>query len=151
MEWRKSDEKRYWVALESLPPAARTRIGFLMGEPYDHNAKGQPLYHAFVEQPAGQFFESVQAMTVEDFRDLSPRDIRVAAGSALDNPRVRVFDCEPGGKKTERCVCNLNECFPDDLDEFELARVAIAKSGAYTTGGGASPVVRIEIATGTLR
>lgn len=67
-KWIESTEKRYWYALECLPPAYRAGGGFLLGEPYDHNAYGEPRYPAYVERSDGSFWESAAPMTVAEFK-----------------------------------------------------------------------------------
>ena len=41
------DEETFYYFLEVLPPARMTKYGFLVGEPYDHDNEGKPLYAAF--------------------------------------------------------------------------------------------------------
>jgi hypothetical protein len=67
-KWTETTEEQYWYALECLPPAYMGGGGFLLGEPYDHNAYGQPRYRGYVERPTGRFLESVAPMTVAEFK-----------------------------------------------------------------------------------
>ena len=71
--WIKITEERYDEMLGMLRPAAMTGYGFLVGEPSDHNERGQPRFKAFV-QLGGQFFESQQPLTRQEFSEL--RDVR---------------------------------------------------------------------------
>ncbi len=75
-KFTKTTEARYWEMLEVLPPEIMTGYGFLVGEPMDHNSRGQPRFSAFVEYPAGTFFESVEAMTVGEFKAVKPEDLQ---------------------------------------------------------------------------
>ena len=72
--WNKTTEEKYWEMLEVLPPAIMTGNGFLVGEPLDHNSAGQPRYEAFVEK-GGEFYVAAEAMTVADFRKVSPSEV----------------------------------------------------------------------------
>lgn len=74
-KFTKTTEAKYWEMLEVLPPAIMTGDGFLVGEPMDHNAQGQPRFSAFFEYPRGTFYESVGPMTVAEFRALQPSDL----------------------------------------------------------------------------
>ena len=49
-KWIETTEERYDEMLGVLPPAYWSSIGFLVGEPMDHNANGQPRFSAFVLQ-----------------------------------------------------------------------------------------------------
>jgi hypothetical protein len=71
MLFKKSTEEKYWEMLGMLPPAAQTGYGFLVGEPLNHNSKGEPCFTAFVEKAGGKFFESVGPMTVAEFKALN--------------------------------------------------------------------------------
>jgi hypothetical protein len=75
MQFKNSTETKYWEMLGMLPPAIQTGHGFLVGEPMNHNSKGEPCFTAFVEKAGGQFFESKQAMTVDEFKALNVSEI----------------------------------------------------------------------------
>ena len=77
--WKKTTKSRYWEMLECLPPAAQTGYGFLVGEPWDHNADGWPRFEAFIETRSGEFWVSNQPITVPEFRALKVSDIKEAA------------------------------------------------------------------------
>lgn len=60
----------------------------------------------------------------------------------MDSMRVNVFDVNACGEETLRCVCDLADCFPDDMgDEYEQARVELRDAGRFWIGGGAAPLV----------
>ena len=67
-KFSKTTEEKFWEMLGVLPPAFQTGYGFLVGEPMDHNAQGQPRFTAFIEYPRGTFFESVGPMTIAEFK-----------------------------------------------------------------------------------
>lgn len=74
--WTPCTEARYDDMLNVLPPAAHERGGFLVGEPWDHDAgNGQPRYAAF-RQRGGTFYESSRPMTRAEFSDAmnAPRE-----------------------------------------------------------------------------
>lgn len=69
--WEETPEERYREMLECLPPAVWTRSGFLVGEPWDHDAlTGQPRYQAF-RQVGDRFIVASRPMTVKEFRALA--------------------------------------------------------------------------------
>lgn len=76
--WKKVDHARFWEMLGAVPPAIRTGTGFLVGEAYDHNAKGEPRYRAFAciggdqHDEESAFYEASHAMTIEEFRAIAP-------------------------------------------------------------------------------
>lgn len=74
MKWKKSTFDRYWEALECLPPAKMTGHGFLLGEPHDHNAQGQPVFSAFI-QIGEEYYESMGHLTIAEFKALQPGDV----------------------------------------------------------------------------
>lgn len=66
--WRPCSAERYEDMLNVLPPAAHERGGFLVGEPWDHDAGNwQPRYAAFRRQGAA-FYESDRPVTRAEFR-----------------------------------------------------------------------------------
>lgn len=79
MQFKTTTQERYWEMLECLPPAAQTGAGFLVGEPYDHDAKGRERYFAFFWQRYDDFekaahgleeafYEAAAPMTVAEFK-----------------------------------------------------------------------------------
>jgi hypothetical protein len=70
--WRQITKKKYWYALEILPPAYQAGPGFLFGEAYDHRkctvtGKTLPRYHAFKEI-GGRYFISRRPLTLPEFK-----------------------------------------------------------------------------------
>jgi hypothetical protein len=66
--WRECPEARYDKMLNVLPPAVHLRNGFLVGEPWDHDAgTGEPRFAAF-RRHLGAFEESNRPMTRTEFR-----------------------------------------------------------------------------------
>lgn len=68
ISWEPTTQERYYEMLEVLPPAAMLGGGFLVGEPWDHDAgNGQPRFQAFRQR--GDVFEaSDRPMTRAEFR-----------------------------------------------------------------------------------
>src|SRR3990167_3936197 len=67
VQWRPCSEARYHDMLNVLPPAWHERGGFLVGEPWDHDAgNGQPRFAAF-RRRGGSFYESDRPMTRAEF------------------------------------------------------------------------------------
>jgi len=65
--WRPCSKKRYHDMLNVLPPAFWEGGGFLVGEPWDHDAgNGQPRFAAFRKRGGG-FEESDRPMTRAEF------------------------------------------------------------------------------------
>ena len=66
--WTPTTEERFTEMLEVLPPAAGCRGGFLVGEPYDHDAgNGQPRFQAYRQR--GDTFETAnRPLTRAEFR-----------------------------------------------------------------------------------
>lgn len=54
--------------------------------------------------------------------------------------RVKVIDYDDNDEIL-RCVCDLQDCFPDDDEGYHLARNEIDRSGRCWVGGGAAPLV----------
>lgn len=68
VEWRECSEARYMDMLEVLPPAHMEPRGFLVGEPWDHDAAtGRPRFAAFRHTRLA-YLESSRPMTVVEFR-----------------------------------------------------------------------------------
>jgi len=68
--WEETTEERHDEMLGAVPPAAWHRGGFLVGEPWDHDAlTGQPRYQAF-RQSRGRFEVASRPMTVAEFKAL---------------------------------------------------------------------------------
>jgi hypothetical protein len=86
MRWKLITEERYDEMLGVLPPALQTGLGFLVGEPYDHDAQGRPRFTGFVCL-GEHFFESDSPMTCIEFRAVNPMDVyfgyRHAKGTVL--------------------------------------------------------------------
>lgn len=63
---------------------------------------------------------------------------------------VRIIDIANDGTETERSVCDLHECFPNDsrdcngTSEFLVALRELQSTGRYWAGGGASPLVLLK-------
>ena len=74
MTFKKVSEDRYYEMLEALPPAVMTGRGFLVGEAWTHNGRGEPMFAPFVEH-AGAFYEGDGPMTIAEFRALTPADV----------------------------------------------------------------------------
>lgn len=74
-KWTEITEEKYDYYLEVLPPAIMTGNGFMVGEPWDHNAEGYPRYQACVRL-GGKFYASDDPMTVRQFKGLKPTDVR---------------------------------------------------------------------------
>jgi hypothetical protein len=51
--WRKESQARYHEMLEVLPPAMWIGDGFLVGEPWDHDAEGNPRFEAHFKTKDG--------------------------------------------------------------------------------------------------
>ena len=54
--------------------------------------------------------------------------------------RVKIIDCDGNGNETQRCICDLSECFPDDAEDYSRALSEIKRSGRVWNGGGAQPL-----------
>lgn len=66
--WSETTEEKYWEMLEVLPPAAMSNGGFLVGEPFDHDASnGQPRYEGF-KQSGDKYFVGSRPMTRKEFK-----------------------------------------------------------------------------------
>jgi hypothetical protein len=72
---KRVSEQRYVEMLEVLPPAVFFHDGFLVGEPWDHNAQGFPRYQAFVKHN-GRHYEYIEPMTVREFCELLEHPIQ---------------------------------------------------------------------------
>jgi len=72
IKFKTTTSERFWEMLECLPPACQTGAGFLVGEPYDHDAAGRPRFTAFFEaRPDGTeaaYYQSARPMTVAEFK-----------------------------------------------------------------------------------
>lgn len=68
-------ESKYNEMLEVLPPEAMNGSSFLVGEPYDHNDKGEPRFHMFAK--FNGLYYSVGFKTIAEFNaiDLSKEEI----------------------------------------------------------------------------
>lgn len=56
------DEKMFYYFLEILPPVIMTSKGFLMGEPYTHDANGNPVYESFGQSGKKYFYVGLQTL-----------------------------------------------------------------------------------------
>lgn len=77
--WKQTTEERYWDMLGCVPPIAQKGFGFLVGEAYDHGkckltGRIAPRYAAFVDVN-GQFFESIEPLTVWEWQAVEPSKI----------------------------------------------------------------------------
>jgi hypothetical protein len=72
--WVEVTEARYDEMLGMLPPAIMTGVGFLVGEPMDHNAQGQPRFSAFAHVNYERFFEAKEVLTIAEFRAIKIAD-----------------------------------------------------------------------------
>lgn len=77
MKWKQITPERFDEMLCVLPPAVHLLDGFLLGEPFDHNAQGQPRFTAFL-RINGKPYESLGVMTAREFRELHPLRIKPA-------------------------------------------------------------------------
>ena len=68
-QWTAVSEEMYYSMLESVPPAAQTKGGFLCGEPLRHNAEGHAVYYSF------RFSHGLYFATIETLADIKPMDI----------------------------------------------------------------------------
>ena len=67
VQWVASTAANYDYALGCLPPIAYNGSGFLIGEPYDHDAlTGKPRFTAHIMR-GDKFFKSDRPMTIERF------------------------------------------------------------------------------------
>ena len=67
--WTKTTRKRYVEMLEVLPPAEWQQGGFLVGEPFDHDAlTGRPRYQAFRKRGPYAYEVASRPLTVAEFR-----------------------------------------------------------------------------------
>ena len=84
VKWKRVSRDRYWEMLECLPPAVMGGGGFLVGEPMNHNAAGQPTFTAFL-QKGEQYFEASAPMTIKEFRAVCPgaADYAYSEGGAI--------------------------------------------------------------------
>lgn len=58
--------------LECVPPAVMGGGGFMVGEPYDHDASGRPRFHAF-RKVGDKYLASDEPMTIREFRQIVPK------------------------------------------------------------------------------
>lgn len=72
--WKRVSQETYWEMLEVLPPECMTGLGFLVGEPVDHNAEGQPRFEAFAEK-GDSYFVADRPLTVAEFRAVQPQEV----------------------------------------------------------------------------
>ena len=70
--WKVTSKKKYWEALEVLPPAYQDGRGFLVGESVDHRQCSVthnvlPTYEAFI-QSGTRYYVSVRAVTIPEYK-----------------------------------------------------------------------------------
>lgn len=70
-----STEGAYWQALEALPPAARNKGWFLLGEPHDHRlccvtGTVLPVWHLHIEHDRDVFLRGSAAITIPEYQAL---------------------------------------------------------------------------------
>lgn len=78
--WNETTEERYDEMLCILPPAVMTGIGYLVGEPMDHDrcpitGYFGPRFSAFAKVN-GKYYEAVEVISISGFKRLIPQDIR---------------------------------------------------------------------------
>lgn len=73
-KWKKVSEDRYIEMLECLWPACWEGVGFLVGEAWDHDAKGRPRFAAYAKID-GEHYEGATPMAIADFKALSRADV----------------------------------------------------------------------------
>lgn len=73
--WIETTEERYYEMLGVLPPASQGSMlganAFQVGEPMDHNERGQPRFSAFKEEVrvmGSKFYESAEPLTFREFK-----------------------------------------------------------------------------------
>jgi hypothetical protein len=74
--WKRTTSKKYWYALEVLPPAFQDAHGFLVGEPQDHaqcevTSHTLPRYDAYVEKGT-YFYASIRPLTIPEYQKFAP-------------------------------------------------------------------------------
>jgi len=62
--WVETTENMYNQMLDVLPPAAMGENAFLVGEPYTHNEKNEPVFACFVH--SGKHYQA-RYMTLNEF------------------------------------------------------------------------------------
>jgi hypothetical protein len=78
--WKRCSQKKYWYALEVLPPAYQDANGFLVGEPMDHREceithVTLPRYDAYVLKRQ-RYYVSIRPLTIPEYRKYVPRMMR---------------------------------------------------------------------------
>jgi len=63
--WTPTTKHMFWEMLEAVPPAFQGVSGFVSGEPWTHNSKGEAVYSAF-KQIGDSYFASY--VTVREFK-----------------------------------------------------------------------------------
>lgn len=66
VSWIPTTENMYWNMLEAVPPRAMFAGAFLVGEPFNHNAQGEPIYAMF--RYVGNEYEA-RYMTLREFNE----------------------------------------------------------------------------------
>jgi hypothetical protein len=70
--WKVTSRRKYWFALEILPPAYHDARGFLLGEPFDHaecsvTKTVLPRYEAYVRKK-GRHYVSIRPLTIPEYK-----------------------------------------------------------------------------------
>jgi hypothetical protein len=69
--WIEITREKYHEMLEILPPACWLAIGFLVGEPMDHDAAtGRPRFDCFIAQ-FGKYYTASRPMTIAEFKTIN--------------------------------------------------------------------------------
>ena len=81
ISFKEVDEARYDEMLGVLPPALWIDKGFLVGEPFDHRrckttGHFTASFAAFIRY-RGKYYESEEAMTVDEFKAFDPVSLTV--------------------------------------------------------------------------
>lgn len=69
--WKEVTESRYDEMLGILPPALWVGHGFLVGEPWRHNDRDEPMFAPFLHF-RDRFWEGSEPMTIPEFRAFNP-------------------------------------------------------------------------------
>jgi hypothetical protein len=75
IKWNEITEDRYDYYLGVVPPAIFVANGFMVGEASDHDDTGRPRYQACITVD-GQFYAATIPMTVREFKEIKPEDVR---------------------------------------------------------------------------
>ena len=110
IKWEATTEEAYTYGLEVLPPAAWVRGGFLVGEPYDHDAgNGQPRFQAF-RHKGDQYEKANRPMTRAEFRQAMANDNQQGTH---ENP-IRYEHIKPDDPNRQEKLAKQRQQFEDD-------------------------------------